>query len=178
MSPSATGQPVSVAREEVLQHLLGDGEAVILAVKPSGWFVPLTSLPALAVLALLAVSGHYLGRMISMGLGPQAIEVICGVLAAGRLVAACCQWAGMLYVLTNRRVLRIRGALKVSITGCGLTEIRHTASLTTGLVERLAGVGTLFFQTDRGNLAGGEWQHISRPGEVLETINTAIRQAL
>jgi len=177
MSPSATGQPASVARDEALQHLLGDGEIVILAVKPSGWFVPLTSLPALAVLALLAVSGHYLGRMIPMGLGPQAIEVLCGMLAAGRFVVACCQWAGTLYVLTNRRVLRIRGALKVSITGCVLTEIRHTASLTTGLVERLAGVGTLFFQTDEGNLAGGEWQHISRPGEVRQAIDDAIRQA-
>ena len=89
---------------------------------------------------------------------------------------ACCQWAGTLYVLTNRRVLRIRGAMKVTITGCTLKEIRHIALLTVGLVERLGGVGSLFFQTDKGNLADGEWRYISRPGEVLEAINKAINQ--
>jgi len=177
MSPSAT-QSVSMSREAVLQHLLGDGELVLLAIKPSAWFVPLTSVRALAVLALAAVCGHYLGRVIPMGRGPQAIEVLCGVLAVVRLVAACCQWAGTLYVLTNRRVLRIRGAVKVAIVGCALTEIRHTALLTTGLIERLGRVGTLFFQTDRGNLAGGEWLHISRPGEVLEMIDKAVNQAI
>ena len=177
MSPSAS-ESVSVSREAVLEHLLGDGELVLLTVKPSAWFVPLTSVRALAVLALVAVSGHYLGRVIPMGRSPQAIEVLCGVLAVGRLIIACCQWAGTLYVLTNRRVLRIRGAIRVAIVGCALTEIRHTALLTTGLIERFGGVGTLFFQTDRGNLIGGEWLHISRPREVLEMIDKAVSQAI
>ncbi len=177
MSPSAS-PPVSVSREAVLQHLLGDGELVLLTVKPSAWFVPLTSVRAMAVLALVAVSAHYLARVIPMGPGPQTVEVLCGVLAVGRLVVACCQWAGTLYVLTNRRVLRIRGAIKVTIVGCALTGIRHTALLTTGLIERLVGVGTLFFQTDQGNLTGGEWLYISRPGEVLEMIDKAVRQAI
>ena len=177
MSPSAS-QSVSMSREAVLQHLLGDGELVLLTVKPSAWFVPLTSVRALAVLALVAVSGHYLGRAIPLGRGSQTIEVLCGVLAVVRLIVACCQWAGTLYVLTNRRVLRIRGAIRVTIVGCALTEIRHTALLTTGLIERLGRVATLFFQTDRGNLVGGEWLHISRPGEVLEMIDKAISQAI
>jgi hypothetical protein len=167
-----------MSREAVLQHLLGEGELVLLTVKPSAWFVPLTSVRTLAVLALVAVSGHYLGRGIPMGRGPQTVEVLCGILAVARLVVACCQWTGTLYVLTNRRVLRIRGAVRVTIVGCALTDIRHTALLTTGLIERLGGVGTLFFQTDRGNLIGGEWLHISRPSEVLEMIDKAISQAI
>lgn len=177
MSPSATPS-VSVSREAVLQHLLGDGELVLLTVKPSPWFVLLTSVRAMAVLALVAVSGHYLGRAIPMGSSPQTIEVVCGILAAGRLIVACCQWAGTLYVLTNRRVLRIRGAIKVTIVGCALTEIQQTAMLTTGLIERFGGVGTLFFQTEQGNLTGGEWLHISRPREALELIDKAISQAI
>jgi hypothetical protein len=177
MSPTATPS-VSVSREAALQQLLGEGELVLLTVKPSVWFILLTSVRTLAVLALTAVGGHYLGRVIPMGSGPQAVEMFCGFLAIVRLVAACCQWAGTLYVLTNRRVLRIRGAMKVAIIGCTLTEIRHTALLTTGLIERLGGVGTLFFQTDRGNLTGGEWLHISRPGEVLEMIDNAVNQAI
>ena len=177
MSPSAS-QPVSISREAVLEHLLGDGELVLLTVKPSAWFVPLTSVRTLAVLALAAVCGHYLGRVTPMGWGSETVEVLCGVLAAVRLIAACCQWAGTLYVLTNRRVLRIRGAVNITIAGCALTEVRHTALLTTGLIERLGRVGTLFFQTDRRNLVGGEWLHISRPGEVLEMIVKAINQAI
>ena len=177
MSPSAS-QSISMSSEAVMQHLLGDGELVLLTVKPSAWFVPLTSVRALAVLALVAVSGHYLGRVIPMGRGSETVEVLCGILAVGRLVVACCQWFGTFYVLTNRRVLRIRGGIKVIIVGCALTEVRHTALLTTGLIERLGGVGTLFFQTDSGNLTGGEWLHISRPGDVLEIIDKAVRQAI
>ena len=177
MTPTAS-PPVSVSRDAVLQHMLGEGELVLLTVKPSIWFVPLTSVRALAVLALAGVGGQYLGRVISMCPGLQTIEVFCGVLAVLRLIAACCQWAGTLYVLTNRRVLRIRGAIKVTIVGCKLTEIRHTAMLTTGLIERVGGVGTLFFQTDRGNLTGGEWMHISNPSDVLETIDKAVNQAI
>ena len=177
MSPSVSPS-VSAPREAVMQHLLGDGELVLLAVKPSAWFVPLTAVRSLAVLALIAVFGHYLGRITPMGRAPRAVELACGVLGVGRLIVACCQWGGTLYVLTNRRVLRIRGAVKVSIVGCPLTEVRHTAMLTTGLIERFGGVGTLFFQTDEGNLAGGEWLHVSRPEELLETINKAINQAI
>ncbi|MBL7220926.1 MAG: hypothetical protein ISS69_12480 [Phycisphaerae bacterium] len=177
MSPSAS-QSISMSRESVMQHLLGDGELVLLTVKPSAWFVLLTSVRTLAVLALVAVSGHYLGRVIPMGRGPQTVEVLCGILALGRLIAACCQWSATLYVLTNRRVLRIRGGIKVAIIGCALTDIRHTALLITGLIERLGRVGTLFFQTDSGNLTGGEWLHISRPGDVLAMIDKAVRQAI
>ena len=177
MSPSAS-QSVSMSREAVLQHLLGEGELVLLTVKPSAWFVLLTSVRTLAILALAAVGGQYLGRVTPLGSGSQAVEVLCGVLGVGRLAVACCQWAGTLYVLTNRRVLRIRGAIKVAIIGCTLTEIRHTALLTTGLIERFGRVGTLFFQTDRGNLTGGEWLHISRPVEVLKAIDKAVSQAI
>lgn len=176
MTPSAS-QSASVSREAALEQLIGEGELVLLTVKPSAWFIPLTSVRALAVLAIAAVGGHYLGRAIPMSVAPQTIEVICGLLALVRLAVACGQWAGTLYVLTNRRVLRIRGAIRVSIVGCLLTEIRHTALLTTGLIERFGKIGTLFFQTDRGNLTGGEWLHISKPVEILEAIDKAVRQA-
>ena len=132
----------------------------------------------LAVLALLAVSGNYLGRIWPTVHGLKTIELLCGLFALVRLAAACCQWAGTLYVLTSRRVLRIRGGIKVDIVGCPLVDIRQTAMLTTGLLERFGRIGTLFFQTEKGNLTGGEWVHISRPGEVLKMIDKARTQAL
>jgi hypothetical protein len=177
MSPSAS-ESMSMSSEAVLQHLLSDGEVVLRTIKPSAWFVLLTSVKALAVLALIGASGHYLGRVLSMGRGSQALEVFCCIFAGGRLIAACCQWSGTLYVLTNRRVLRIRGGIRVAIVGCALTEIRHTTLLATGLIERLVRVGTLFFQTDSGNLSGGEWLHVSRPREVLKAIDEAISHAI
>jgi hypothetical protein len=178
MSPSASQSASLVARQASLQQLLSEGELVLLSVKPSAWFIPLTSVRTLAVLALIAVGGHYLGRVLPMGIGPQTVEVSCGLLALGRLAVACCQWAGTLYVLTNRRVLRIRGAIKVAIVGCPLTDIRHTALLITGRLERFGKIGTLFFQTDRGNLTGGEWLHIARPTDILEAIDKAVSQAI
>ncbi len=176
MSPTAS-QSALTARQASLAQLLGDGELVLLTVKPSPWFIPLTSVRTLAILALAAVGGHYLGRAFPMGLGPRTIEMVCGFLGLARLAVACAQWAGTVYVLTSRRVLRIRGALKVSIIGCLLTDIRHTALLTIGLIERFGKIGTLFFQTDKGNLIGGEWLHIARPGEILAAIEKAANQA-
>jgi hypothetical protein len=177
MSPTAS-QSALMARQASLAQLLGDGELVLLTVKPSAWFIPLTSVRTLAILALASVGGHYLGRAFPMGVGPRTIEVVCGFLALARLAVACAQWAGTVYVLTNRRVLRIRGAIKVSIVGCLLTEIRHTALLTTGLIERFGKIGTLFFQADQGNLIGGEWLHIARPAEILEAIDKAAGRAI
>ncbi len=178
MSPSASQSAAAVAREASLQQLLGEGELVLLTVKPSVWFIPLTSVRTLAVLALVAVGGYYLGRVLPMGIGSQTIEVACGLLALARLAAACCQWGGTLYVLTSRRVMRIRGAIKVDIVGCPLNEIRHTALLITGQIERFSRIGTLFFHTDRGNLTGGEWLHISRPTEIRDAIDKAVSQSL
>ena len=176
MSPSASdAQPAAVAQAAVLEHLLHDGEVVLLAVTPSGWFVPLSSLPALAVLAVVAVGGHYLGGALDLPLGSRTVEVFCGALAALRLLAACCQWIGTLYVLTNQRVLRVRSALRIAIFGCMLREVEQTV-LSVGLSERVVGVGTLFFQTVKGNLAGGEWQHVARPSDVLAMINDAARR--
>jgi hypothetical protein len=173
MSPLASdAQPAVVARAAVLEHLLHDEEVVLLAVKPSGWFVPLSSLPTLAV---LAVGGHYLGGALDLPLGSRTVEVFCGALAALRLLAACCQWIGTLYVLTNQRVLRVRSALRIAILGCMLREVEQTV-LSVGLSERVVGVGTLFFQTAKGNLAGGEWQHVARPSDVLAMINDAARR--
>lgn len=175
MSPAASDAqsapaPAAVATEQILH----DGEVVLLAVKPSGWFIVLTSLPVLAVLAVVAVGGHYLGR--AMSSGQQTIEVLCAALGVVRLVVACCQWAGTLYLLTNQRVLRVRSALKITVVGCLLREIERT-DLSVGVCERLLGVGSLLFQTPTGNLARGEWLHLARPAEVLETVNNAVRRA-
>ncbi|MCP4378742.1 MAG: hypothetical protein GY794_21515, partial [bacterium] len=91
MSPSAS-ESVSMSSEAVLQHLLSDGEVVLRTIKPSTWFVLLTSVRVLAVLALIGAGGHYLGRyVVSMGRIPQTLEVFCCIFGAGRLIAACCQ---------------------------------------------------------------------------------------
>lgn len=160
----------------VPEHLLQDGEVVIFAIKPSGWYVLLTSAAMLVALLLVAVGVHYLDMAFQIPLGRQTIHVFCLVVAIVRLVLACMQWMGILYVLTNRRVLMVKALLRVRIHGCMLKEISET-SLTYGAGERLFGVGTLLFKAETGGMAENPWQSLSRPVEVQNEINKAIHRA-
>ncbi len=157
-------------------HLLDGGEIVILAIKPSLWFVPLTSARwiLLGIGLLLAaniswVSPHVAGYLRMAG--------YLGV--AGRLGWAMLQWVSRLYVLTNRRVMRLRGVFNVELFQCELTRVQSLV-LSASLPERLARSGTILIQTAGalGSVGGSAaWRIIPRPLEVHQKLNDAIRRA-
>ncbi len=96
-----------------------------------------------------------------------------------RLGWATLQWVSRLYVLTNRRVLRLRGVLDVVLFECPLHKIQNTW-LTLSLAERLTRVGTITLQTAGGSATSGgtaSWRLISRPLEVHEKLRSAINRA-
>src|SRR5690242_13114767 len=88
------------------RHLLRDGELVILILKPSIWFIPLSSLKfiALVLVGMLAL------RLFGDHVPHPVVYFEAGVfLIAGRLMVAILQWTGRLYVLTDLRIARISG---------------------------------------------------------------------
>jgi uncharacterized membrane protein YdbT with pleckstrin-like domain len=99
---------------------------------------------------------------------------LAGVLV--RLVVGCLQWFSRLYVLTNRRVLRVKGVLNVQVFECRLERIQNTF-MSLSLPERLTGMGTIFFATAGTGLPEAAWLMINRPREVHEIIVTYIERA-
>ncbi|MFH1418620.1 MAG: PH domain-containing protein [Planctomycetota bacterium] len=172
-STSAVKLPVS---ELVPAHLLDGGEVVHFAIKPSPWFVVLVSLRWLLVAIVLGLAAlqdffpqQYRGNMYQLAAG------VAGV----RLAWAILEWVSRLYVLTNKRVMRIRGVFNVELFECALDRLQNTYG-TFSLPERLTRVGTISVQTAAaGGGPGGtaSWRIVSRPLEVHEQLRDAIRRA-
>ena len=99
----AVGLP---AQAVVPAHLLDGGEVIHFAIKPSPWFVVIVSLRWLAVAV-------FLGVLASREFFPHAylwyVYQLAVLVAGARLVWAILEWATRTYVLTNHRVMRIRG---------------------------------------------------------------------
>jgi hypothetical protein len=155
-------------------HLLRDGEIVMLILKPSLWFIILSSLRWAAVVAIVLVTAKILDDSLP---GKNAMYVEAGVFVlAGRIMWAVMQWMSRLYVLTDMRILRLAGIFTVDIFDCPLRKIGATRlSFTTR--ERLLGLGSIDIFPADPEAPSAQWQTIGRPGQVHEQIIAAINRA-
>ncbi|MFW6145765.1 MAG: PH domain-containing protein [Planctomycetota bacterium] len=176
---TATAQPESAAQMApvvVPARLIQEGEEIVLALKPSGWFILLVSAPFTIAVIVLAV-GAYLVDAIDLAQLPlRSLSLVCLAAIALRLIVACLQWISRIYVLTNRRILRVRGLLTVDVFECALHRIQHT-SLVLPLSERIFSIGTLVFATAGTALPEAAWVMIARPSEVHEIVVEYVRRA-
>ncbi len=179
MSPSA--EPATAAADQtalVPEAILHDGEEVILAVKPAGVFVLLVSWPAMAVILTAMVATMVLDplratlAMDSTDVGLLAVS-LCGL----RLVLAAIQWSNRLYVLTNRRVIRIRGLAATSLRDLPLEQV-VAVDRTARPGERMCSLGTLLIRgSDAREGMCMAWSHLARPDEIAQALEQAIRRA-
>ena len=86
------------------------------------------------------------------------------------------EWASRLYILTNRRVMRIRGVFNVNLFECSLLKIENT-DVTLSWFERLFGLGTVSFATAGTGPYETSWTCVARPLEVHEQVRAAINRA-
>ena len=169
---SIQATPDSLAAEKFIQ----EGEIIILAVKPSGWFVLLVSWPVLAVAALVAAAAYVAGETFDAKVLRQMAYLACSGVGALRVILACCQWVAQLYVLTNRRIVTCRGLLNGVITDLPLNSLARTV-LSATTFERALGLGSLFFQDRQERTAPVGWIHLARVADVQEIVDEAIRRA-
>ncbi len=172
----AGGAPVAAAKPMEMAEVLSDGEVVILACRPSILFVLLVSWPALVAAAILLAA--MLGAEKFFQVAPPHRHWCFLLLTGGailRLMAASFQWMGRMYVLTNRRVLRVQGVLHPLIFQAPLRKIRGT-TLVASRGERMLGLGTLVFAMDNVD-AQTAWTNLAHPIAVQETVEAALRQA-
>jgi uncharacterized membrane protein YdbT with pleckstrin-like domain len=168
-SGGAVGLSVPLA---VPTHLLDGGEVVILAIKPSAWFVLLVSLRwlVLGVIVAIVAGAEFVPVAYQWYLLQAAIW-----LTAARLGWATLEWVSRLYVLTDRRVMRIQGVFEADLFECALIRIQSTtATFSPG--ERILRVGTIRFET-AGESGGASWRVVAKPLEVHRKLREAIRRA-
>jgi len=171
-----TNGPAGPAGEAVVPQisalatsLLADGEIVHLRLKPSLWFVLLTSAPVITFGVILILVSN-----LPIMAGAAANLVKAGSLVIGlRLVWALLQWFGRIYILTDRRVIRQRGVLNIQVFECRLDRLQNTFIHRT-LVQRILGIGTIFFATAGSGQVEAMWQHVAHPAGVHKQIIEAI----
>lgn len=156
------------------EQLLQPGEVIIVLLKPSPWYIVLASLRALALIGVGLILTFVLNGygwipiahrdLITIGIGTTCIRLFWQFL----------QWLSHIYVLTDRRMIRIKGVVRVHVFECQLTQIQHT-NLLFSLRERVFGLGTIGFATAGTAASEAFWLMIARPLDVhhqlVQTLN-------
>lgn len=154
-------------------HILHDGEVVLLILKPSLWFVLLSSLRFIAAVLVFVLAGLIWD---DMG-GRSRVYVNAAILlAVARLTWATLIWMSRVYVLTDLRIVRLSGVFTVEIFDCPLRKVARVRQVTP-VKERLVWCGTLEITPLDEDIPVASWQTIAQPAEVHKQIMTAIRRA-
>jgi hypothetical protein len=158
------------------EGLLRDDEVVILLLRPSLLFVVLASLGGLTVIAVVTLALALMAIRITWIPWSETHAYGLGVLAAaGRLLWQSLEWWCRVYVLTDRRIIRRMGVLRVAVFEAELRRIQHT-SVFMLLRERLFGLGSIGFATAGSDVFDAFWVMVRRPFDVHRTVVESIRR--
>jgi hypothetical protein len=158
------------------RSVLDGGELVLLAIKPSMWRPFFDSAPLLVICCALAIGLTWLGRPLA-GLSLAATAQIVLFVGLARVGVAVVRWVPTWYLLTNRRIIDVRGVRKPRITSCLLIDVRNTYVNSTA-AERWTRLGTITFVVDHASAPAHIWQSIARHEEVHAKIRRAIENAI
>lgn len=157
---------------------LADGETVILAIRPSYWFLLLKrggTLGGLVAVWLLMALVEAIG-WVDFNLTPIALVLL--IIVAAALLWLTIDRLSRLYLLTDKRILRISGVLTRTSVEIPLHKVT-TVVLHRSVPERLTGTGSLLFTSAAagGGPAGpGElvWFIIDHPARIVGTVRETL----
>jgi uncharacterized membrane protein YdbT with pleckstrin-like domain len=161
----------------VPSQILQEDEVVLILTKPSLFFIFYSSFPfLLGALLLGVVAGQLSAVSTGIYVTPRMVAWITMLACVGRLVWALLVWTSHTYMLTNRRVVTIKGVVNVYMFQTRLRKIQKT-ELYRPLGQRLFATGTIGFSTAgaAGN-AESTWVMIARPLETHEQVVAAINK--
>ncbi len=156
-------------------EVIEGGEIVLLAIKPSAWRPIFDSAPWVAACVLVAAFMAWLGKPLP-GLSVNATTQVILLIALTRVGVAVVRWVPTWHVLTNRRIIDIKGVRTARIASCPLIDIRST-DLQRPPIEKLMRLGTITFTTDHNSQTPHIWRSIDKPEEVHAKIRRAIQNA-
>ncbi len=164
------GFPVDRAAAMLPADLLQGDETIILLLKPSPLYIVLAPLGQLAIIAGLSWAVAYFNLLTDQ----RAFIVAAGLIAL-RLTWQFLEWLSRVYVLTDRRVIRVMGVLRIMVFQTELKHIQHTDTLFS-IRERVFRLGTLAFSTAGTGVPEAFWVMVARPLSVHHQIVQAINR--
>jgi len=167
--------PQELAATLLPTDLIRDDEIIILLMRPSLLFIPLSSLGGLAVAAVVMLALAYLAMYPWIPWTDTHAFAVGMLIAAGRLGWQTLEWWNRIYVLTDRRIIRRMGVLRVAVFETSLRNIEHT-SIFMQLRERVFGLGTIGFATSGSDIFDAFWTMIRKPFTVHRIVNEAIQR--
>jgi hypothetical protein len=156
--------------------LLHEDEVVVFAVKPSLWSVAFLSFRTVVVAVAVAASVILFGPSWRLGGLNTYIVEGCGAAIVARIGFALLQWLSRSYVLTDKRVIRIRGVFTIDIFQCGLPKIQNTFLIMT-VPQRLLNLGNIAFATAGTSQIEAIWRHVKDPLKIHQQLLRAINAA-
>jgi hypothetical protein len=177
MTPTDPDNQASQPHQAVIpKGLIRPDERVILAIKPSGVFVLLVSAHFWAWLVIILAAAWAYDRWGIVKMPMSTLLPVAAAAALARLLLASIQWLCRTYVLTDRRIIRVKGVLWVRIFECGLSRVQNTA-LSLPLAQRVLGAGTIYFATAGTAGRDAAWLIVARPKEVHQTVAQWVQSA-
>lgn len=174
----AVESAVGAGAARVPANLVRDDEVIILALKPSPLFIILASLNALVFIAICTMLLAYLARVAWFSWIPwtDAQAFALGFfLAFIRLCWQTLDWWNRLFILTDRRVIRRMGVLRLSVFETPLRHVQHT-SVFASIRERIFALGSVGFATAGSDTYEAFWVMIARPFDVHRVVVEAIER--
>ncbi len=174
--PSPDATPLTQSRVMALlpAELLQGGEAIVLLLKPSPWYILLESLMSLSFMAVLLVGSLWAYNQ-GYNIGITRREMVLLVVGIGgvRVFWQFLEWLSRVYVLTDRRVIRVKGVIRVQVFQTQLKQIQHTHT-TFMFRERLLGLGSIHFATAGTGGTEASWVMLANPMEVHRAVVQAL----
>jgi uncharacterized membrane protein YdbT with pleckstrin-like domain len=169
-APLAPTLPANVLPQEMLH----DDEVVLILTKPSLFFVLITSFRfiltalLLGILAVKTIQPH-------VSLSVQMFAALTALVCVARLVWALLVWSSHTYMLTNQRIVTIKGVLNTAMTQAHLRKVQRTV-LYKPLYQRILGIGTIGIATAATEGFDATWVMIARPLQTHEAIVAEIQK--
>lgn len=175
-APPVTDAPAIASKKAAAKVELGGDEIIQFSIRPSLWFVAIVSATwviglglVAAAVAIVAFRGGWTHQT------PIVYQVLVAV-AAVRAGVATLQWASRLYLLTNRRVMRIKGVLKPDVAECQLARISRV-DVYAGWYHRPLRLGSIQMTPGSGDGPPVVWEHLAHADDVHAKLVRAIRKA-
>ena len=151
-------------------------EIVLLLVKPSLFWLLYASFPFLVVTALVGIFAAQISFAVA-GVNAATVALVAVLVGVGRLIWALLVWTSHIYMLTNIRVLTIKGVINIHMFQAHLRKIQNIR-IYRPIGQRIFATGTLGFSTAAAAGAPeSTWVMIHRPTDVQEQVVAAINKA-